>query len=155
MVEYKSPDDGITIDDYYKTMAYAYLYKAMGRTVDEILGDELTVIMVRDTHPKALFRRIGEYGGTAEEKYPGVYHVSGIFNTPSQVIVTSELDPHLHSSLRVLTKRARIEDVKAFLRMAREFTEPGDRRNADAVLQLSVSANNGVYEGGMSPCARH
>ena len=146
IIEYKSPDDGITIDDYYKTMAYAYLYKGLGKTVDEIPGNELTVTMARDVHPDALFTKIVEYGGAVDEKYPGVYYVSGIFNTPSQILVTSKLDPELHASLRILTKRAQEADVENFLRMAQGFTEPGDRQNADAVLQLSVSANRSVYE---------
>ena len=146
ILEYKSPDDGITIDDYYKTMAYAYLYKGLGKSVDEIPGEELTVTMARDVHPDALFDRIKRSGGTVEQKYPGVYYVSGIFNTPSQILVTSELDPELHASLRILTKRAKEADVENFLRMAQGFTEPGDRQNADAVLQLSVSANRSVYE---------
>ena len=146
IIEYKSPDDGITIDDYYKTMAYAYLYKGLGKTVDEIPGNELTVTMATDVHPDALFTKIVEYGGAVDEKYPGVYYVSGIFNTPSQILVTSKLDPELHASLRILTKRAQEADVENFLRMAQGFTEPGDRQNADAVLQLSVSANRSVYE---------
>ncbi len=146
IIEYKSPDDGITIDDYYKTMAYAYLYKGLGKTVDEIPGNELTVTMARDVHPDALFTKIVEYGGAVDEKYPGVYYVGGIFNTPSQILVTSKLDPELHASLRILTKRAQEADVENFLRMAQGFTEPGDRQNADAVLQLSVSANRSVYE---------
>ena len=146
ILEYKSPDDGITIDDYYKTMAYAYLYKGLGRTVDEIPGEELTVTMARDVHPDSLFEKIKRSGGTIEQKYPGVYYLSGIFNTPSQILVTSELDPELHASLRILTKRAKEEDVENFLRMTQGFTEPGDRQNADAVLQLSVSANRSVYE---------
>lgn len=146
ILEYKSPDDGITIDDYYKTMAYAYLYKGLGKSVDEIPGEELTVTMARDVHPDALFDRIKRSGGTVEQKYPGVYYISGIFNTPSQILVTSELDPELHASLRILTKRAKEADVENFLRMAQGFTEPGDRQNADAVLQLSVSANRSVYE---------
>ena len=146
VLEYKSPDDGITIDDYYKTMAYAYLYKGLGKTVDEIPGEELTVTMVRNAHPDALFHKIEESGGKVEEKFPGVYYIHGIFNTPSQILVTKELDPQLHASLRILTKRVREEDVETFLQMAREFKAPGDRRNADAVLQLSVSANRSVYE---------
>ena len=50
--EYKSPDDDITIDDYFKTVGYAYLYKGLGKTVNEIPGDELTVSMVRDGRPR-------------------------------------------------------------------------------------------------------
>ena len=146
VLEYKSPDDGITIDDYYKTMAYAYLYKGLGKTVDEIKADQLTVTMVRDVHPDALFVKIRENGGVTKEQYPGVYYVNGIFNTPSQILVTSELDPALHASLRILTKHVKYTDVENFLQMARGFTEPGDRHNADAILQLSVSANRDVYE---------
>ena len=55
ILEYKSPDDGITIDDYFKTVGYAYLYKGLGKAVNEIPGDELTVSMVRDVHPKNSF----------------------------------------------------------------------------------------------------
>ena len=102
--------------------------------------------MVRDIHPKVLFTKIVEEGGKVVEKYPGVYYVSGIFNTPSQILVTSELDPSMHASLRILTRRAKAADVETFLRMAQGFTEPGDRQNANAVLQLSVSANRSVYE---------
>jgi hypothetical protein len=102
--------------------------------------------MARDVHPDSLFEKIKRSGGTIEQTYPGVYYLSGIFNTPSQILVTSELDPELYASLRILTKRAKEEDVENFLRMTQGFTEPGDRQNADAVLQLSVSANRSVYE---------
>ena len=93
ILEYKSPDDGITIDDYYKTMAYAYLYKGMGKTVNEISADELTVTLARDGHPEALFKSIRESGGTVEQRFPGVYYIEGLFRTPSQFLVTGELDP--------------------------------------------------------------
>ena len=146
ILEYKSPDDGITIDDYYKTVAYAYLYKGLGKTVNEIPGSELTVTMARSVHPDALFKKIKECGGKVELKFPGVYYVSGIVNTPSQILVTSELDPQMHASLRVLTKRVKEQDIENFLRLVQGFTEPGDRQNADAVLQLSVSVNRSVYE---------
>ena len=36
--------------------------------------------------------------------------------------------------------------MKAFLRKTRELTKPGDRNNADAVLQVSISANEELYE---------
>lgn len=114
--------------------------------MNEIPGDELTVSMARDVHPDKLFSVITESGGKVDQKYPGIYHISGVVNTPTQIIVTSELDKELHASLRILTRRAREEDVASFLRMASAFTEPGDRHNADAILQLSVSANREVYE---------
>jgi transcription initiation factor IIF auxiliary subunit len=65
---------------------------------------------------------------------------------PVQIIVTSELDPKLHSSLRILTDHAEIEDVRQFLKEARTRNTPGERNNIDALLQASVAANFEVYE---------
>ena len=42
-MEYKSPEDHLDIDDFYKTGAYASLYKSYGETVDEIKEDDVTV----------------------------------------------------------------------------------------------------------------
>jgi hypothetical protein len=37
VIEYKSPSDGLTIDDFFKTTGYACLYQGFGKTVDAIL----------------------------------------------------------------------------------------------------------------------
>ena len=144
--EYKSPDDGLTIDDYFKTVGYAYLYKGLGKTVNGISGEELTVSLARDIHPDQLFSALVKSGGTIDQKYPGVYYINGVVKIPTQVIVTGELDKETHTSFRVLTKRLSEEDAEKFIRMAGSFTEPGDKHNVDAILQLSVSANRDVYE---------
>lgn len=144
--EYKSPEDGLTIDDYYKTVGYAYLYKGLGKTVNEIPSSELTVTLVRDVKPVAFFKEVELAGGNIEEKYPGVYRISGLVNIPTQFVLTKSLDRKLHISLRLLTKHLTEEDAARFIEMASKFTEPGDRHNADALLQVSISANKEVYE---------
>lgn len=48
MIEYKSPGDGLSIDDYYKTVGYACLYKGLGASVNQIPAGELTVSLVRE-----------------------------------------------------------------------------------------------------------
>lgn len=47
--EFKSPRDSLTIDDYIKTVGYAYLYKGLGKSVNEIPHSELTVTLVRES----------------------------------------------------------------------------------------------------------
>lgn len=144
--EFKSPDDGLTIDDYIKTVGYAYLYKGLGHTVNEISLSELTVTLVRDVIPEGFFEAVEKEGGKIEEKYPGVYYITGVVNIPSQFVLTSSLDNNLHTALRLLTKKAKEEDVVKFIEIAKDLSEPGDKHNADAVLQVSVSANSEVYE---------
>ncbi len=48
VVEFKSPDDELSIDIFFKVQSYAGLYKASGETVDEIPANDITVSMFRD-----------------------------------------------------------------------------------------------------------
>ncbi len=144
--EFKSPDDGLTIDDYIKSVGYAYLYKGLGQIVNEIPLSELTVTLVRDVIPVGFFEAVVSEGGMVVEKFPGIYYITGVAAIPSQFVLTSSLDKDIHTVLRVLTKRAQEEDVEKFIRIVKSLSEPGDKHNADAVLQVSVSANNEVYE---------
>ena len=41
VIEYKSPDDALNIDDFYKVLSYVGLYKASGATVNKIPGTTL------------------------------------------------------------------------------------------------------------------
>ncbi len=146
IIEYKSPKDGLTIDDYIKTVGYAYLYKGLGATVDAVPLSELTATIVRDTEPKELFKKIEAEGGNIEEKYPGVYYITGVVNIPTQFILTSSLSEDLHTCLRVLSNNASEEDIKRFIEMTSEFTEPIDKQNADSVMNVSINANREVYD---------
>ena len=145
IIEYKSPQDGLTIDDYIKTVGYAYLYKGLGATVDAVPLSELTATIVRDTEPTELFRKIKDEGGSIEEKYPGVYYITGVVAIPTQFILTSSLSKDFHTCLRVLSNKASKEDIEHFIEMARSFTEPIDKQNADAVMNISINANKEVY----------
>ncbi|MBQ9306739.1 MAG: hypothetical protein IJ229_02340 [Clostridia bacterium] len=146
IIEYKSPDDGLTIDDYAKTISYAYLYKGLGSTVNQIPFDELTVTMIRDRMPRAFFNHVRELGGSVEQKHPGIFYIHGVVYTPTQFILTRELDTNLHSSLRMLTNRATEDDAERFLKLAHTFTKPGDKNYVNAVLQVSLSANREVFD---------
>jgi hypothetical protein len=146
IIEYKSPKDGMNIDDFYKTNGYACLYKGYGKKVNEIPMQELTVSMFRAKHPRKLFTELKREGYKIEKKYPGIYYVTGNLPFPAQIVVTSELDPETHSSLRILTDHADIEDVKHFLTQTSRMTEQEDKNNINAVLQASASANQDVYD---------
>ena len=147
VAEFKSPDDALSIDDYYKTVGYACLYKGLGETVDQIPANELTISIFRESYPREMFEAMKNLGMEIKEQYPGIYYISGkqaLFDT--QIVVTKQLDKETHRTLRILSKHVREEDVRAFVEKAVQMSEPGDRNNVDAVLQVSVSANKEIYE---------
>ena len=146
IIEYKSPEDSLNIDDYYKTIGYAGLYKGMGEYVNKIPAREVTVSMFCTRKPVKMFNMLKEDGAIIEPKYPGIYYVTGNTLFPVQIVVVKELNNTLHSSLRVLSDSADREDVETFLQNSVKTSEPWEREDIDAVLQASVSANKELYE---------
>ena len=145
VVEYKSPDDGLSVDDYYKTVGYACLYKGLGETENGIPAEELTISIFRESYPRELFAELEKSGMTIKEPYHGIYYISGQVLFDTQVVVTGRLGKRSHSSLKILSRKAREEDIRAFIEEISGLEDPGDRYNADAVLQVSVSANKELY----------
>ena len=58
----------------------------------------------------------------------------------------SELDEEMFSALRVLTRKAKEQDIKKFIAESKITGEIIDKQNVDAILQVSVSANTDLYE---------
>ena len=145
VIEYKSPGDGMTIDDFFKTVGYACIYKGLGETVDQIPIDQLTVSLFREGYPEELFRSLEKYGLKIKKEFDGVYYIEGLL-IPAQIVVTKELESGKHWSLKILSRNALEEDIRGFVEDAQNLTGPGERANVDAVLQVSVSANYKLYE---------
>ena len=145
-IEYKNPKDELSVDEYFKIIALACLYKSMGRTVNEIGADQITASIFRHSYPRDLFRSLRNMGANIEKKYPGVYYITGMICFPTQVIVTKELNRDNYAALRILTPDADEEDVRTFINQATSNEDAGYRRNADAVFQVSVAANKELYE---------
>ena len=146
IIEYKSPKDSLNIDDYYKTIAYACLYKGLEDSVDNIPANEITVSLVCTSRPVKTFNRLKEDGAIIEQKFPGIYYITGDTLFPVQIVVVKELDKQNHSSLRVLTDKADREDVEMFLKNSIGANENWEKSDIDAILQASVSANKELYK---------
>ena len=113
VIEYKSPEDNLTIDDFYKTIGYACLYKGYGKHVDQIPIEELTVSIFRESYPRKLFLTLAQQGHKIEEKYAGIYYICNL-PFPVQIVVMKQLRREGHKSLKVLSAKAKKEDVKGF-----------------------------------------
>lgn len=146
IVEYKSPEDHLNIDTFYKAGAYASLYKSYGETVDAIKADDVTVSLVREVKPEGLFRYFEEHQYSITNPYRGVYYVKGAVLFPTQIIVTKELEPDTHIWLRALSDRIEKQDMTKLLERISRLTEKGDRELADSVLEVSVQANKQILE---------
>ena len=146
ILEYKSPDDNLTIDDYYKIIAYASLYKALGKGVNSVPSDELTISLVRDNMPDKLFKHLEDLGLKIGKAYSGIYYIEGSLILPrQQIVVTKELDGKDNAFLKVLTKNLEIDTATEFVTEAQRLRAKEDKINLNAVLNVSFSANEQLY----------
>lgn len=85
--------------------------------------------------------QLSKEGYIIKKQVPSIYYVNGLL-VLTQIVVTNQLNSQNHESLKVLSKSAQTDDIQRFTELASAFTEPGDTEKADAVLQVSVAANN-------------
>lgn len=145
ILEYKRPDDKLSIDVYAKVLAYAYLYKSLGVTVNQIPFEEITVTIYRHNYPRSLFQQLRRKGIKIERNGAGIYRLENAAVFPVQIIVGKELPPKEYAMFRVLTPKASREDLSAFNEIAFNITDTAYKRYVDSVFQVSVSANRPAY----------
>ena len=94
MIEYKSPKDHLDIDTFYKSIAYASLYKSYGETVDERKANDITVSIIREAYPRELFKYFREHGYAITNPSKGIYYIKGntLYNVPYKVDTARERD---------------------------------------------------------------
>ena len=74
LLEYKSPDDHASLEDFYKVYAYACLYAYL----EQVSITDMTVSLIVSHFPKNLFVHLKyDRGYTIEENISGIYTVKG------------------------------------------------------------------------------
>ncbi len=143
--EYKNPIASLGVDQFFKGLAYACLYKSLGKTANEIKSSEITLTFVRDSFPIKLMKWLGKNGYAVDCNIPGIYNIGGPIPFPVQIIITKELDSKNHLSLKVLSLQLDFEIARSFVDETSHYKEQGDKENVDAVLEISVKANRALY----------
>lgn len=146
IMEYKSPKDELNIDTFYKSGAYASLYKAYGESVDKRTADDITVSIVRQSRPTRLFGYFERHGIRVTNPYHGIYYVWDAVLFPTQIIATRELNKKEHTWLAALSEGMKKQDMEAFLKKIDALTQKLDRELADSVLEVSIRANQKMVE---------
>ena len=144
--EYKSPEDELGIDEYFKTLAYTCLYKANAEKEDTIKASDITVSLVREGMTSALIDWLKSNSCDVNEKYPGIFYIYGekaLF--PTQLIISSRLNAREHQWLKALTRKMDEAAAKDLVSSAKALTDKDDKENADSVLNLAMTENERVF----------
>ncbi|HBA51091.1 MAG TPA: hypothetical protein DCZ91_25480 [Lachnospiraceae bacterium] len=146
IVEYKSPEDHMDIDAFYKANAYGCLYKAYGESVNERPADDITISIIRDAKPEGLFRYFKEHNIRVENPYAGIYYVLDAVLFQTQIVVGRELSQKEHTWIKALSDRVQKQEMRELLERVHSLKQKLDRELADSVLEVSIGANWKIVE---------
>ena len=143
IMEFKSPDDEINIDTFYKVLSYACMYKSETGNVDEIKDTDITISLIREGKPIKLLEQLdAKYG--VDMKTSGIYRIEKML-FPLQIIVTRELDPKSHIWLKALSRSLKHDEAENLICSFEELQDEEDKQNADAVMNLTVGVNETLF----------
>jgi hypothetical protein len=134
IIEYKSPDDYVSVDDFYKVYGYACLYQSLHK----VGMKDLTLTFVESHYPRKILEHLQEERGyVVEEKWPGIYIIRGDI-LPIQIIDNRKLSAEENIWLKDLDNKL---DLPEFQRITTEIQKQGKGARIKAYLDVILKAN--------------
>lgn len=141
LFEYKSPEDGLSIDDFYKAQGYALIYKGYDRKVNELPIEEITLTFVRHVYPRELMKALKKSGYEIRETHKGIYRIEGKIIIPIQIVVSSRLEEGEYEGLKLLAKGCTKEAVVKYAERVIASKDEHVKTNAGTVIEICLNIN--------------
>lgn len=139
IVEYKAPDDNLSVNDFYKVYGYACFYQSNTNRVREIEPTEITITFVCNHYPREMMKHLKEGRGIrAECHYKGVYYLKGDA-IPMQLLNTHELTQEENCWIQSL--RMNLRAGKELSGLITRYEPFKDSKDHAAVMDLITRAN--------------
>ena len=139
IIEYKSPDDNLTINDFYKVYGYCCFYQSDTDKICEIPPDELTITFICNHFPRRMVQHLKEFRGlNISHVEAGIYYITGDA-FPMQLLVTKELDSKENLWLQSLRNNmSEPEEIKTLLK---EYETKKSSKLYQAAMEVITRAN--------------
>jgi len=137
LLEYKSPDDYVSVEDFYKVYSYACLYASF----EKMPVTSITISFIESRYPKTLLAHLREVRKfTVEETSSGIYTVTGDI-IPIQLINSRRLSAEENLWLRDLRCRLAPREMR---RVLTEISRQGKGASVGAYLDAITRANKDI-----------
>lgn len=150
LIEYKSPDDSLSINDFYKVYGYACLYQSDTEHVREIAMSDVTVTFVCSHYPREMLKCLKEERGiTVRKREKGIYLLENEAIT-MQIILANQLSEEENRWLSSL--RTDLQLGEETNRLLKEYEAHKDSNIYQAAMDLIARANHKMMEEAKDMC---
>ena len=144
LIEYKSPGDYLSINDFYKVYGYACLYQSNTEKTHEIAMKDVTITFVCSHYPRKMLKILKEERKIEAERIEnGIYRLKND-SIAMQILVTWQLSAEENRWLTSLTRNLPMnENTKMLLR---EYQRNKGSILYQSAMDLIMQANKGIME---------
>ena len=140
IIEYKSPDDYLSIKDFLKVYAYANLYSAITPDVD---FSDITLTFIESRYPRKLLKYLTEIRKyKIEETSSGIYNVKGDY-LPIQIIESKKLSDRENLWLKSLKYDLEIGNADAIIK---ESENRAEKVSLSAYFSILLDTNPDIFK---------
>lgn len=144
IVEYKSPDDYLSIDDFYKVYGYACFYKSDTPKTNEIAISDITITFVCHKYPRELIKHLKtEKNFTITQYEQGIFYIKGD-TIMMQLIVTPRLSDESNLWLHNLTNN--LSEIESARKLIKEYGKHQNEGLYKSIMNIIVRANPKKFE---------
>ena len=138
IIEYKSPEDTLTVDDYYKTIGYGCIFRFQTGKVNEVACEDITITYIASHFPRKIKAELAKRKIRLEKRTSGIYDVIGeIFRV--QIIINRELDMQETLWLRCLDNR--LKDKKYYEALSYIYAYHKDEPRYSTPMNAIIRSN--------------
>lgn len=146
ILEFKSPEDELNIDNFFKGLGYACDYKSQGAHVDERKYTDITITFLRESPPAKLLQMLASQGVTINNPEPGIYTIEKFTPFFTQIVAYKELaDPNALLWVRSLTRNLSEDDALRLVDAVMLLDGEEGKKLAEAVAHVAVLENLDVF----------
>ena len=150
IIEYKSPEDYLSINDFYKVYGYTCFYQSETKRVKEIPPEEITITFICNHYPQKLLEHLKKFKGIEVKKQEaGIYYLSGD-SFPIQLVIVKELSKEENYWLQNL--RCNLKTGEEIQEVVRRYEQVKHKAYYSEVMNLIVRANQKQMEEEKNMC---
>lgn len=149
-IEYKSPEDYLSINDFYKVYGYTCFYQSETKRVKDIPPEEITMTFICNHYPQKLLEHLKKFKGIEVEKQEaGLYYLLGD-SFPIQLVIVKELSKEENYWLQNL--RCNLKTGEEIQEVVRRYEQVKHKAYYSDVMNLIVRANQKQMEEEKNMC---
>ena len=146
IIEYKSPDDSLSVNDFYKVYGYGCIYQSNTDRIKEIDPEDMTLTFVCSHYPREFLKHLERVRGMCTEyQGGGIYYLRGD-PIPMQLLITPRMSDE--ENYWIQSMRTDLRAGEEIRKLMREYEKHRKSKDYTAVMNLITRAKLGTDGGG-------